>query len=40
MDIAFRSELNMNAAFKRKREKLMSKPSGTRDNPVYVSEYD
>ena len=41
MDIAFRSELNMNAAFKRKREKLMNKPSsGTRDNPVYVSEYD
>ena len=40
MDIAFRSELNMNAALKRKREKLMNKPSGTRDNPVYVSEYD
>ena len=29
MDNYFRAELNMNAAFKRKREKLMSKPSGT-----------
>ena len=40
LDAAIQAEVNTTAAFQRKRQKLMSKPSGTRDNPIYLSAYD